>query len=57
VPIENRHVCAVSSSHLGGVGRDLVAARLAHTINRTFAFAALPSVIGGPVGDFMSRLL
>jgi len=24
------------------------------TINRTFAFAALPSVIGGPGGDFMS---
>jgi hypothetical protein len=31
---------------------------LHHTINRTFAFAAafaaLPSAIGGPGGDFMS---
>jgi hypothetical protein len=27
---------------------------LHHTINRTLAFAALPSVIGGPGGDFMS---
>jgi hypothetical protein len=30
---------------------------LHHTINRTFAFAALPSVIGGPGGDFMSLAL
>jgi hypothetical protein len=28
-----------------------------HTINRTLAFAALPSVIGGPGGDFMSVAL
>jgi hypothetical protein len=27
---------------------------LHHTINRTFAFAALPSVIGGPGGGLMS---
>jgi hypothetical protein len=27
---------------------------LHHTINRTFAFAALPSVIGGPGDDFIS---
>src|SRR6516165_3015823 len=30
---------------------------LHHTINRTFAFAALPSVIGGPGGDFISLAL
>ena len=30
---------------------------LHHTINRTFAFAALPSIIGGPGGDFMSLSL
>jgi len=28
---------------------------LHHTINRTFAFAALPSVIGGPGSDFTRR--
>jgi hypothetical protein len=27
---------------------------LHHTISRTFAFAALPSVIGGPGADFIA---
>jgi len=30
---------------------------LHHTISRTFAFAALPSVIGGPDRNFMSFAL
>jgi len=30
---------------------------LHHAINLTFAVAALPSVIGGPGGDFMSVAL
>jgi hypothetical protein len=37
---------------LGGVGLDLVPAATTPTINRSSAFAALPSVIGGPASDF-----
>jgi hypothetical protein len=48
-PIEHGRVRAVSSNHLDGVGLDLWPHVLHHTINPTFAFAALPSVIGGPV--------
>jgi hypothetical protein len=42
---------AAISAGSGSTWRPLA---LHQTINRTFAFAALPSVIGGPGGDFMS---
>jgi hypothetical protein len=47
------HAChsAITSSVLGRFGFDLMAARLAHTIRRTLAEAALPSVISGPGFD------
>lgn len=41
----------VPSSHLGGIGLDLVLTRLHHTMIRTPAKAAPPSVIGGPGSD------
>ena len=53
-PIEHRRPRAVSSSHVGRVGLDLVAARLTPHDQPNASRAALPSVIGGPGRDFMS---
>jgi hypothetical protein len=49
-PIEDTGVGAVPSSHLGGIGLNLVAAILVPDDQpQTVAAAAFPSVIGGPV--------
>jgi hypothetical protein len=45
---------AISSSHLGGLTLDLMAALLAPTISGTWAAAAGPSVIRGPRRDLMA---
>ena len=51
-PVGDGRLGAVAPGHLGGMGLDPVAARLHHTISRTRAAAAFPSVIGGPGGGF-----
>jgi hypothetical protein len=48
VPIGNGHLGVVALGHFAGGGLDLSAHSSHHTIRRTFAAAALPSVIGGP---------
>jgi capsular polysaccharide biosynthesis protein len=45
--VQKGRLGAVAFGHFGGVGLDLMLAFLDHTISRTWAAAALPSVIGG----------
>jgi hypothetical protein len=49
-PIKHRQGGTVALGQLGGVGLDLMAGQSRHqTMSRTWAAAALPRVIGGPV--------
>jgi len=53
--IENGGLGTVSAGKLGGIRLDLAATIPApHTISRTPALAALPSVTGGPCSDFIA---
>ena len=56
-PIGNGGPGAILPTISAGSGSTWWPHVLHHTINRTFAFAALPSVIGGPGGDFTGLAL
>jgi hypothetical protein len=53
MPVDDRRLGAIALRHFAGVELDLTAAVSTHTINRTIAAAALPSVIGGPLYPFI----